>query len=109
MRKSRFTETQIIAILHEADSGVPVTEVCRKYGICTNTFYNWKKKYGGPDSSPKCNSQLLSVVQLQSNQGGSAAALAQTMAGLPKSRSHSCYPITCIERFCSDRSLSSRR
>jgi putative transposase len=47
MMKSRFTETQIVSILAEADAGLPVTEVCRKHGISGNTFYNWKKKYGG--------------------------------------------------------------
>ena len=47
MRRSRFTETQIVAILAEADAGMPATEVCRKHGISGNTFYNWKKKYGG--------------------------------------------------------------
>jgi len=47
LRRSRFTETQIVAILAEADAGMPATEVCRKHGISGNTFYNWKKKYGG--------------------------------------------------------------
>tara|TARA_R110000787_G_C13357028_1_gene439673 strand:+ start:71 stop:337 length:267 start_codon:yes stop_codon:yes gene_type:complete len=51
MRKSRFSETQIIAILKEADSGMPVKEVCRKHGISDATYYKWKSKYGGLDAS----------------------------------------------------------
>lgn len=51
MRKSRFSETQIIAILKEADSGVPVKEVCRKHGISDATYYKWKSKYGGLEAS----------------------------------------------------------
>ena len=47
MMKSRFTESHILSILKKADSGIAVTEICRKYGICGNTFYRWKKKYGG--------------------------------------------------------------
>jgi putative transposase len=47
MKQSRFTKTQIVAILREADEGVAVTDVCRRYGISGNTFYNWKKKYSG--------------------------------------------------------------
>ncbi len=49
MRKSRFTESQIIAIPKEADSGVPVKEVWRKHGISSASFYKWKAKYGGLD------------------------------------------------------------
>ena len=51
MKRSRFTETQIIAILKEADSGMLVKDVCRKYGISDATYYNWKSKYGGMEAS----------------------------------------------------------
>ena len=47
MKKSRFTEEQIIAILKEQDQGLKVSEICRKHGLSDQTFHNWKKKYGG--------------------------------------------------------------
>ena len=47
MRGKRFKQEQIIAVLKEAEAGISVTELCRKYGICDGTFYNWKAKYGG--------------------------------------------------------------
>ena len=51
MRQSRFSETQIVGILKEADSGVTVKEVCRKNGISDATYYKWKSKYGGLEVS----------------------------------------------------------
>ena len=46
MKKSKFTEAQIIAILKEQDQGLKVAEICRKHGISDQTFHNWKRKYG---------------------------------------------------------------
>lgn len=47
MKKTRFTEAQIIGILNEQEQGVKVSDLCRKHGISDATFYNWKSKYGG--------------------------------------------------------------
>ncbi len=47
MRKSKFTESQMMAILAEGEAGLPVAEVCRKHGISNATYYQWKSKYAG--------------------------------------------------------------
>jgi len=51
MKKSRYTETQIVKILKEVEGGRQVKEVCREYGISDATYYNWKSKYGGMEAS----------------------------------------------------------
>ena len=47
----RMTESQIVAILKEAEAGMPVKDICRKYGIGNSTFYKWREKYGGMEAS----------------------------------------------------------
>ena len=51
MKKSKFTESQIVAILKQADSGMKVEQLCRQHGMSSATYYNWKSKYGGMEAS----------------------------------------------------------
>jgi putative transposase len=60
MRKSKFTEQQIVAMLKQHDGGSKVADICRENGISVATFHNWKAKYGGMDAS-----QLKQIKDLQ--------------------------------------------
>jgi len=51
MKRSRFSEEQIIAILKEQEAGLPTAEVCRRHGVSSATFYKWKAKFGGLEVS----------------------------------------------------------
>lgn len=51
MKRSRFSETQVVAILKEGEAGRPVAEICREHGIRNATYYQWKSKYSGMEAS----------------------------------------------------------
>ena len=51
MKKSQFTESQILAVLKEGEAGIPVAQIMRKHGISQATYYNWKSKYGGASAA----------------------------------------------------------
>ena len=59
MKKSKFSDTQIISILNEAEAGQPVKEICRKYGISSACYYQWKSKFGGMSVSELKRSREL--------------------------------------------------
>ncbi len=64
MRLSRFTESQVLAILGEDEAGMPVAEVCRKHGISNATYYQWKSKYAGMSVN-----ELKRVEELEAENG----------------------------------------
>tara|TARA_R100001460_G_C3530950_1_gene173509 strand:+ start:73 stop:339 length:267 start_codon:yes stop_codon:yes gene_type:complete len=51
MKKSRFSDSQILSILKQAENGVPVSELCREHGMSSASFYKWRAKFGGMDAS----------------------------------------------------------
>ena len=51
MKRKRYTEAQILGFLNEAESGIPIKELCRKHGFSDASFYNWRSKYGGMELS----------------------------------------------------------
>jgi len=51
LKKSRFSDSQILAVLKQAEAGTPVPELCRTHGISSATFYKWRAKFGGMDAS----------------------------------------------------------
>ena len=51
MKKARFTDSQIIAILKQAEAGTPVSELCREHGMSNASFYKWRSRFGGMDAS----------------------------------------------------------
>lgn len=77
MRKSRFSEAQIVSIIKEGEAGIPVAEICRKYGIGHSTYFKWKSKFGGLEVS-----QLQRLKQLEEE----------------NRRLRSMYAKTCLEK-----------
>ena len=74
MRSSRFTEEQIIAIIQEYASGAKVTDLCRSHGMSDATFYKWKAKYGGMQTS-----EVRRLKDLESENNKLKKLLAETM------------------------------
>jgi putative transposase len=65
MKKTRFTEEQIVKILQQQEAGMKVGEICREHGISDQTFYNWKAKYGGMTVSEIRRMKALETENLQ--------------------------------------------
>lgn len=74
MKRSRFSEEQVIAILREHEAGLKTAELCRKHGISEATFYNWKAKFGGLDAS-----EVKRLKSLEDENGKLKKLLAEAM------------------------------
>ena len=61
MKTSRFTDSQIIAILKQAEAGTPIPELCREHGMSSASFYKWRAKYGGMDAALMTRMKELEV------------------------------------------------
>lgn len=75
MRKSKFSETQIVEILRAAESGVPVADLLRKHGISKATFFKWRSKYGGASVS---DVKRLRELETETSVDGSKPAISST-------------------------------
>lgn len=85
MKTSRFSEPQIMAILRQAEGGVPVPELCREHGMSTASFYKWRAKYGGMDASMISQMKALE----EENRGSQRNGHSQPQKFPPKDY-HSC-------------------
>lgn len=74
MKKTRFSEEQIVGVLKQAEAGVPVKDLCRKHGISDATFYNWRSRYGGMEVA-----DLRRLKELESENAKLKKLLAEAM------------------------------
>ena len=94
MKISKYTDSQILAILNQAEGGIPVPELCREHGMSSATFYKWRAKYGGMDASLMARMNGSSRKLFRKPWQKSGKAISKTRNG-----SSCCYAIRCHDQF----------